>query len=183
MARHAIPGYRGFARTLAVCAAIVCTASFSTTGDAEPDQSSRAQQAAKARSPQFGTASVYARMLEGHTTASGEKHEGSDLTAAHRTLPLGTEVRVTNLSNHRAVVVRINDRGPQVTSRIIDLSPAAAAQIGLRSRGKGLARVRLDVMTLPPDTAQGQGGAASMEQKRTDRASKELAREPAGATR
>lgn len=99
--------------------------------------------------PQFGIASVYARMLHGRRTASGEQHDAEDYTAAHRTLPLGTLVRVTNLANHLSVVVRINDRGPRVTSRIIDLSPAAAAQIGLRAKGRGVARVRLDVIDDP----------------------------------
>ena len=101
--------------------------------------------AAHAR-PQFGIASVYARMLHGRRTASGEQHDGNDNTAAHRTLPLGTMVRVTNLANQRSVVVRINDRGPRVRSRIIDLSPGAAARIGVHAKGKGLARVRLDVI-------------------------------------
>ncbi|HZQ61078.1 MAG TPA: septal ring lytic transglycosylase RlpA family protein [Casimicrobiaceae bacterium] len=97
-------------------------------------------------------ASVYARLLHGRKTASGEIHDGNDFTAAHRTLPLGTLVKVTNLANHRSVIVRINDRGPQPKSRIIDLSPSAGAQIGLRARGKGLARVRLEVV--PHEVAQ-----------------------------
>ncbi len=105
--------------------------------------------AVPARKPQFGIASVYARMLDGRTTASGEPHDSDDFTAAHRTLPLGSEVRVTNLSNHRSTVVRINDRGPQILSRIIDLSPRAAAAIGLRARGKGITRVRVDVLKEP----------------------------------
>lgn len=100
--------------------------------------------------PQFGIASVYARMLHGRRTASGEQHDGDDYTAAHRTLPLGTMVRVTNLANHLSVIVRINDRGPRLTSRVIDLSPGAAAQIGLRAKGRGIARVRLDVIDDAP---------------------------------
>lgn len=116
-------------------------------------------------------------MLHGHMTASGEKHDGNDFTAAHRTLPLGSRVRVTNLANHRSVVVRINDRGPQLKSRIIDLSPGAAAEIGLRSRGRGLARVRLDVLPSPsPDEpASATSDVAGMNEKQITRASKERA--------
>ncbi len=123
---------------------------------AKPDvaQGEQAQGAAPRRhKPQFGTASVYARVLDGKPTASGEPHDSDEHVAAHRTMPLGTTVRVTNLANHRSTVVRINDRGPQVKSRIIDLSPRAAADIGLRARGKGLARVRLDVIAEPTDVA------------------------------
>src|SRR5262249_4318749 len=73
---------------------------------------------------QSGIASVYA--YSGQRTANGERAQPSGLTAAHRTLPFGTHVRVTNKSNGRSVVVRINDRGPFVRGRIIDLTPAAA---------------------------------------------------------
>ena len=78
---------------------------------------------------QSGIASVYA--YAGERTASGERAKPSGLTAAHRTLPFGTQVRVTNKSNGRSVVVRINDRGPFVRGRIIDLTPAAAGALGL----------------------------------------------------
>ncbi len=105
-----------------------------------------AQEAKATVAPQTGIASVYAKMLHGGATASGERHDSNDYVAAHRTLPLGSSVRVTNLANHRWVIVRINDRGPQSKSRIIDLSPTAAAAIGLHARGRGLARVRLDVL-------------------------------------
>ncbi|MGC1874535.1 MAG: septal ring lytic transglycosylase RlpA family protein [Pseudolabrys sp.] len=86
---------------------------------------------------QSGIASVYA--YAGERTASGERAKPSGLTAAHRTLPFGTHVRVTNKSNGRSVVVRINDRGPFVRGRIIDLSPAAASALGF----SGLAHVTL----------------------------------------
>lgn len=77
---------------------------------------------------QTGIASFYG---SGRMTASGEHFNPGALTAAHRSLPFGTHVRVTNLRNHRSVVVRINDRGPFVAGRIIDLSTAAAHVIGL----------------------------------------------------
>lgn len=75
-----------------------------------------------------GLASTYG---EGSETASGEKFNANGLTAAHRTLPFGTRVRVTNHSNGRSVVVTINDRGPFVSGRIIDVTPAAARQLGM----------------------------------------------------
>ena len=84
-----------------------------------------------------GIASVY--VYSGQRTASGERVRPDGLTAAHRTLPFGTRVRVTNKSNGRSVVVRINDRGPFVRGRVIDLTPAAAHVLGFN----GLARVTL----------------------------------------
>jgi rare lipoprotein A len=93
---------------------------------------------------QVGTASWYGEYFEGKPTASGEPFNMYDLTAAHPTLPLGTLVRVTNLRNRRAVVVRINDRGPIVPGRIIDVSYSAARV--LKFQGRGIQRVRLDVL-------------------------------------
>jgi rare lipoprotein A len=93
---------------------------------------------------QVGTASWYGQYFEGKPTASGEPFNMYDLTAAHPTLPLGTLVRVTNLRNRRAVVVRINDRGPIVPGRIIDVSYSAAKV--LKFQGQGIQRVRLDVL-------------------------------------
>jgi rare lipoprotein A len=84
---------------------------------------------------QKGRASWYGRMFHGRKTASGEKFNMNALTAAHRTLPLASWVRVTNEANHKTVVVKINDRGPYVKGRIIDLSYAAAAKLGMRSDG------------------------------------------------
>jgi rare lipoprotein A len=87
---------------------------------------------------QSGIASVYG--TESGKTASGEPARPSGLTAAHRTLPLGSHVRVTNKNNGRSVVVRINDRGPYIGGRIIDLTPAAAHALGF----SGLAPVTVD---------------------------------------
>ncbi len=95
---------------------------------------------------EVGTASWYGEYFEGKPTASGEPYNMYELTAAHPTLPLGTYVKVTNLRNRRAVVVRINDRGPVVEGRIIDLSYGAAKV--LKFQAQGLQRVRLDVV--PP---------------------------------
>ena len=93
---------------------------------------------------QIGTASWYGDYFQGKATASGEPYNMYDLTAAHPTLPLGSWVRVTNMSNGRAVVVRINDRGPVVPGRIIDLSYSTARVLQFKSQG--LQRVRLDVV-------------------------------------
>ena len=102
------------------------------------------KQASKKAPFQIGTASWYGSYFHGKPTASGEAYDMHDLTAAHPTLPLGSYVRVTNLHNGRAVVVRVNDRGPIVQGRIIDLS-YGAAQL-LQFQEKGLQRVRLDVV-------------------------------------
>jgi rare lipoprotein A len=93
-------------------------------------------------------ASVYSEQLNGKKTASGERYDSSALTAAHRTLPLGAEIRVTNLDNGRSVRVRVNDRGPHVQGRIVDLSSRAAAALGI---GTGVARVRLEILSQPAD--------------------------------
>jgi rare lipoprotein A len=91
-----------------------------------------------------GDASYYAAKFEGRRTASGERYRGSALTAAHRTLPFGTKVRVSNPRNGRSVVVRINDRGPFHPRRVIDVSHTAAAELGILRRG--LDRVELEVL-------------------------------------
>ena len=94
---------------------------------------------------QVGVASYYAAKFENRKTADGERFKSNGFTAAHRTLPLGTIVRVTNLENQRSVVVRVNDRGPFMRKRIIDLSPAAARALGIRDQG--LMRVRVEVVS------------------------------------
>jgi|SRR5277367_501401 len=99
---------------------------------------------AKPKAYQVGTASWYGEFFVGKPTASGEPYDMYDMTAASLTIPLGTYVRVTNLRNGKAVVVRVNDRGPVVPGRIIDLSYGAAE--ALQFRQHGLQRVRLDVV-------------------------------------
>ncbi len=93
-----------------------------------------------------GVASYYADDFNGRKTASGEHYDMNDLTAAHRTLPFGTKVKVTNLDTGRSVVVRINDRGPFKDDRVIDLSLGAAKQLGLIAMGTG--RVILQILEL-----------------------------------
>jgi rare lipoprotein A len=93
---------------------------------------------------QEGVVSWYGERFHNRPTASGELFDVGDLTMAHPSLPFGTKVRVTNLRNGRSVVVRVNDRGPFVGTRIADLSQAAAASLGMLSRG--LARARIEVL-------------------------------------
>jgi rare lipoprotein A len=98
----------------------------------------------KTKPYQVGTASWYGQIFDGKPTASGEPYDMYDMTAAHLKLPMGSYVRVTNLRNGRAVIVRVNDRGPIVPGRIIDLSYGAAQALQFRQRG--LQRVRLDLV-------------------------------------
>jgi rare lipoprotein A len=100
--------------------------------------------ARKPNKSMHGRASYYADRFNGRKTASGQIFRQKDLTAAHRYLPLGTKVKVTNLRNKRTVEVSINDRGPWCKGRIIDLSKAAAKQLGMV--GTGVAMVRLEVV-------------------------------------
>lgn len=93
---------------------------------------------------QTGKASFYADKFEGIQTASGEKYRHNKLTGAHKTLPFGTKVRITNLANDKTVEVTINDRGPYVEGRIIDLSKAAAEELGFLNNG--IADVKLEIV-------------------------------------
>jgi rare lipoprotein A len=93
---------------------------------------------------QTGKASFYADKFEGHPTASGEKYKHNKLTAAHKTLPFGTVVRVTNLANGSTVEVKINDRGPYIEGRVIDLSKSAAEKLGFINLG--VTDVKLEVV-------------------------------------
>lgn len=99
---------------------------------------------AQERSDSVGFASFYGPEFHGRRTASGERYDEDELSAAHRTLPFGTRVRLTNLKNGRTVVVTITDRGPFRRGRIVDVSRRAARELGfLRA---GVARVRLEVL-------------------------------------
>lgn len=108
-------------------------------------------QPAKIGSTETGIASWYGHPYHGRRAASGEIYDMEQFTAAHRTLPFGTWLEVTNLQNRKVVDVRINDRGPFVDGRIIDLSLAAARVIGLV--GPGIARVQLKVIAAPDSNA------------------------------
>jgi rare lipoprotein A len=131
-----------------VMASALLSAVFSLTltfGDIQT--ASAASSSAKANFRQVGTASWYGPGFNGRKTASGERFDQNKLTAAHRSLPLDTVVKVTNLDNGKAVKVLINDRGPYVGKRVIDLSHAAARKLDMTD--DGTARVRIEVAELP----------------------------------
>jgi len=106
---------------------------------------------------QTGYASWYGRLFNRRRTANGSIYDQQRLTAAHRTLPLGTQIRVTNLRNGRSVIVRVSDRGPFAQGRIVDLSREAASEIGMLTYG--VSRVRLE--TLLPRQSPGRPAAVA----------------------
>jgi rare lipoprotein A len=131
---------------IAVCTAMAAAAPASTRASAERTTSLNDVASAIGRGVgvvQEGLVSWYGGAFHDRPTASGELFDAGELTMAHRTLPFGTKVRVTNLRNGRSVVVRVNDRGPFVGQRIADLSHAAAEQIGLVRRGVTKARIEV----------------------------------------
>jgi rare lipoprotein A len=96
-----------------------------------------------AQAPEFGLASYYADQFQGKPTASGELYDTGKLTAAHKTYPFGSTIRVTRMDNRRSVEVRVNDRGPFISGRIVDLSRAAATQLAMLSEGSVSVMVEL----------------------------------------
>jgi rare lipoprotein A len=124
----------------------------------KPAQITKSQKSAKAEQKpyQVGAASWYGKQFHGKTTASGEDFDMFEFTAAHRKLPLGTFVKVTNLKNGKWIIVRVNDRGPYVGDRIMDLSYSAARMLNFRD---GVERVRIDLIQ-PENVASNQGYSA-----------------------
>jgi len=108
---------------------------------------------------EVGWASWYGAERQGNATASGEVFDQNGLTAAHRRLPLGTTVRVTNLRNFRSTLLRITDRGPGPASRVIDVSWAAAKQLGFLEAG--LARVEIEIVSYPASCIRRMSGAST----------------------
>ena len=102
---------------------------------------------APAEEHQSGIASWYGQEFQGNRTASGEVFDLNGLTAAHPTLPFGTTIRVTNLRNHRSILLRVNDRGPHLGKRLLDVSWRAAHRLGFVH--SGTTRVRVEVVTRP----------------------------------
>jgi peptidoglycan lytic transglycosylase len=126
------------------------TAPAPVPAPAQPAPAQPAPPSAKRAFPiERGRVSLYGVNFAGKTTASGERFDPAALTMAHRTLPFGTLVRVTNLANHRSVEVRVNDRGPAVRGRIADLSLAAARKLGMTD--DGVIDATLEVIELPAD--------------------------------
>lgn len=113
-------------------------------GEAATQPAASAAPAAANASTEEGLAAVYSDRLAGHTTASGKKYDPNKLTAAHKTLPFGTRVKVTNSKNGRSVELRINDRGPHQPDRMLDISRRAARALGISRFG--MAKVTLEVL-------------------------------------
>jgi rare lipoprotein A len=124
---------------LSAIATVICLGALSAASETNPRNA-----ASPAPATESGTASFYAGKYHGKPTASGEIFDMHQLTAAHPRLAFGTVVRVTNTENNRSVLVRINDRGPFVPGRVIDLSLAAAEE--LRMVKSGLAPVKLEIV-------------------------------------
>ena len=139
--------YSGFIVVALITAAIVsgCASSPRFTRERSGGSNTRsAGSDAKSLKTMEGIASYYADDFNGKKTANGETYNMYKMTAAHRSLPFNTKVKVTNLDNKRSIIVRINDRGPFKLERIIDLSLAAATQLGMK--GTGTANVKLEVI-------------------------------------
>ena len=126
-------------------------AACSTTPPPAPPAPPAAPVAEQPSFTQTGVASWYGRNHQGKKTAEGERFDMNKLTAAHRTLPLGTTVRVTNLENHKSLKARINDRGPYIAGRVIDLSARAAKELEIDD---GTARVRVEVFASDQQVAE-----------------------------
>jgi rare lipoprotein A len=144
-------------RRYALIASAVVTTLLGITGTPAGNAEQGVQQTAPQPQPehhwyQIGRASWYGRFFQGRQTASGEDYDMNAMTCAHRSLPMGSLVKVTNLRNHKSVVLRVNDRGPVPRSRIIDLSYAAARFLGFGRRGT--APVRVDLISTDPQPTQ-----------------------------
>jgi rare lipoprotein A len=142
------------AAALMAMAFFISSARTATSVHAEPGASStaKAQTIHRQHWFQFGRASWYGHALQGLPTATGEAYDMNAMTCAHRTLPLGSLVRVTNLRNHRSLVLRVNDRGPMIESRVVDLSYAAAKRLGFSHLG--IVRVRIDLVDAKPSPSE-----------------------------
>lgn len=125
--------------------AVAATVALSPTSEARPPANVAPALASHSEiQHDIGVASWYGEKFQGSPTASGEPYDMNGLTCAHRELPLGTRIRVTNLKNNRFVVLRINDRGPVIPSRLLDVSEAAARSLGFV--GAGLATVHMEII-------------------------------------
>lgn len=129
----------------------LAAATISAVPAAPPDAAAAAP--TRAAYDEIGVASWYGGRHQGRRTASGARFDTAALTAAHRSLPFGTVVRVENFANGRRVALRITDRGPYVAGRIIDLSQAAARCLGLERRGVGLVGLTILPPSSPPQLA------------------------------
>ena len=137
--------------TLGLTATLVASPTVKREIASAPDEKPSGKAPAKHHWLEIGKASWYGGKFNGRKTANGEKFDMNALTCAHRTLPLGSWVRVTNLYNKRSTLLRVNDRGPMATNLIVDLSFAAAQRLGVA----GLAKVRIErVRSDDPELAE-----------------------------
>lgn len=132
------------------CHAVAATTPSKTSRAAEPttptkhhSKSCAIIQAKPSTPAMDGMAAVYSDRLNGRRTSSGQKFSQKEMTAAHRSLPLGTTVLVTNVANNKSVAVRITDRGPHGAGRVIDLTTTAAAKLGMHKRGSALVKLEI----------------------------------------
>lgn len=133
-----------FKRSAVVAAALASSMLFASASHAQPAKQEAAEKIAVVKTLS-GAASWYGGKFHGRRTANGERYDMNKHTAAHKSLPFGTKVRVTNRINGKSVVVRINDRGPFVGNRIIDLSRGAAGAVDMI--GTGVAPVIIEIMS------------------------------------
>jgi len=136
-------------RNLVIGCAVATMVALSVKSEARPPASFTSTASApmvELPEAEVGLASWYGTESQG-TTAGGEVYDMNKLTAAHRTLPLGSKIRVTNLKNHRSLILRVNDRGPNVLGRLLDVSKAAAQYLGFI--GEGMAKVKVTVVGYP----------------------------------
>ena len=137
--------------TLGITASLVASPTVKRENAVVPDKNPSGKATAKRHWFQIGKASWYGGKFNGRKTADGETYDMYAMTCAHRTLPLGSWVRVTNLKNRRSTLLRVNDRGPMPLNRIVDLSYAAAQKLGV----VGLAKVRVEeVNPADPELAE-----------------------------
>ena len=133
-----------FGLVLALSAGLSAAAANSVPASPKAITHKSAQKAPKKAIPMVGSASCYGKQFHGRTTASGDPYDMFQFTAASRTLPLGSYVKVTNLRNRKWVIVKVNDRGPYVGNRIMDVSYGAAQMLNFRARG--IEKVKLEVV-------------------------------------
>jgi rare lipoprotein A len=167
--RRAVPGFRFLsALLLALCAAAISPQSHAASKATPPEAAATAASKPQARPldhsgrPRRGIASFYSRRFAGKPMANGEPMDPRDNNAASKTLPLGTRARVTNLENGRSTTVTIEDRGPYVKGRIIDVSPASAQELGIE-RKEGLAKVEVAPITVPQPDGSVKPGAGLLQ--------------------
>jgi len=129
--------------SVAALLTLACAISTSNGLSAESAAPATSVESAPAPTTETGLAAVYSDKLHGHRTASGQKYDRNKLTAAHKTLPFGTKVKITNTKNNKSVVVSINDRGPVQPDRVLDISPRAAGALGISRKGMGEVHVQV----------------------------------------